>query len=467
MREQRTVNSGQWERVGLDAGPARGLRFGETVGHRDPARFFLRLNDKPGRDDRGKRRKLGVVAALVGLAVLAGGCASISNPDGWAQPEVSSEKVMYVTLERGKLTAVETPSFQKIWTFPQNDEFSCGGGESKSYKNDGIYEPPAMDDLNVYFATYDGAVYSVKKSDGTCNWRVATDDTNVAGLVLGGEGLYVGANDGYTYLLYPEDGTTKEKFNTGAVWATPLLTDDALYVATMTGELWKLDPKTLQLKDWSAPFKVDAGLLSNPTLVDEKTLIVGGIGKTLYAIDTETGSQKWMVATSNWIWGDPYVDGSTIYVTDLDGGVKAVSATDGHELWPATFKALHSIRSGAVVVGDTLVVADNDGFVYRLDKASGSEIGQPNLLNETVHATPLVLNSDGTAVLRGVKHVNTVSPTASAQSASVSGATTSASASATPAASGSASEKAYIVTTKGHVFEFDADAGRSTQVVSK
>lgn len=367
---------------------------------------------------------------MVVIAIAAAGCASPANPDGWARPEVADE-VMYVTLERGKLTAVDAGTFTKIWTFPANDEFSCGGGQAKKVERDGIYGAPAIDDVNVYFGTYDGAVYAVKQSDGTCEWRIETDDTLLAAPILGEAGLYVAGTDGYVYLLDPDNGDEITKFNAGDVWATPLLADDGLYVATMTGRLWKLDLETLD-SIWT--FNVDAGLLTAPVLVQEDTIVAGGIGKKLYGIDAATGEQKWSVSGGNWFWGDLLVDDTSVYATDLNGEVKAIDGTNGESLWDAPFEALDTIRSGPVIAGNTLITVDNSGVVYRIDPETGKGIGQPNLLDETVHATPLVLNADGS-----------------------------------PATTASTSDtlKVYIATKNGHVFEFDPDEGGPTQVVSK
>ncbi len=412
---------------------------------------------------RARGKKTGALLALVVLGVLAAGCAKVSGSDGWARPEVA-DKVMYVTLEKGKLTAIDTGTFQKIWTFPAAEEFACGGGESKKIKPDGIYGSPAIDGANVYFGTYDGAVYAVKQSDGTCVWRIETGDTLQAAPILGSEGLYVGANDGNVYLLDPKNGDQKQKFNSGAVWAAPLLKDDGLYVSTMTGKLWKLDPKTLE-PVWSAPFKVSAGLLTPPTAVGDDTIVVGGIGKQLYGIDRKTGAEKWSVTGGNWFWGEPFVDGTTVYATDLDGQVTAIDGTNGNKLWDAPFAALNAIRSGPVMAENTLVAVDNGGVIYRIDPATGKGIGQPNLLNEDVHASPLVLNADGTQASslsnQSVSRVAALATSSTTPSPVASG-------TPTPAPSGSAgAAKVYIVTTGGHLFEFDPDAGRTSQVVSK
>ncbi len=381
---------------------------------------------------------------LLIFAVVAAGCAKVAKPRGWAQPDLT-DNALYVTLDQGKLSAIDAGTYSTIWTFPANDTFACGNGASKKWTIGGIYGKPAVDDSLVYFASYDGAVWAVKRSDGTCAWRIETGDAILAAPLLGASGLYVAATDGYIYVLDPATGDQKNRFNSGEVWTTPLLTDDALYVATMAGQLWKLDPKTLDTV-WSAPFKVDAGLLTPPTLVGDNTIIVGGISG-LYAVDTTSGQQKWTASGSNWFWGQPAVFGTTLFVTDLAGEVKALDATDGHSVWPADFITQNPIRTGAVLASkDTLVVVDNSGQVYRIDPTAGTSIGQPVLLNEDVLATPLVVVTGGV----------TATPTGSPIQPSVTPA------GQTPAPS---SATVFIVTESGHLFTLDPATGRTTQVV--
>jgi outer membrane protein assembly factor BamB len=371
--------------------------------------------------------------------------------------------VLYVTLQKGQLTAIDSGTYNKIWTFPPSGTFVCGSGASQQYTIDGIYGAPAIDASNVYFASYDGAVYAVKRSDGTCAWRIETGDAILSAPVLSPDGLNVASTDGYLYLLDPATGAQKDRFNDGVAWATPLLTKDALYVATMAGQLWKLDIATLK-PVWSAPFKVSGGLLTPPTLVGDNTVIVGGIGG-LYAVDTTSGQQKWSASGKNWFWGPPAVDGTTVYVTDLAGEVKGLDGTTGKSLWSADFKAQNPIRSGAVLAGGMLVVTDNGGEVYRIDPKTGASIGQPNLLNEDVLATALVV--EGSAAPSSSA---TPSPTASGSGTlTTTIPTASATGSATPSPSPSSGSgvTVYIVTESGHLFTLDPAAGRTTEVISQ
>lgn len=370
------------------------------------------------------------MAAIVVFAVIAAACAGVDKPNGWARPEVSGQS-LYVSLDRGKLSSLDPETYQVQWEFPVTEEFACGSGAAEKRELEGFYETPAFDDETLYFGAYDGAVYAVNRSDGACTWRFETGDPIVGGVVLGDEGLYVPSEDGFVYLLSPEDGSEVAKFAAGELWSTPLVTKDAVYAATMEGKLWKLSLGTLE-PIWDQPFSVEAALLTAPTLVDPSTILVGGIGKRLYAVDTGDGAEKWSVSGKNWFWGPPAVDGTTVYATNLGGEVKAIDGTNGDELW--TFKADESLRAGVVVAGDVVVAVDNAGHVYRLSADKGESLGQPNALEETVYATPLLLGRSQGAP-------------------------------ASPAASEAAGDTVLIVTKGGQLWTLDVTLGRTSEVV--
>jgi outer membrane protein assembly factor BamB len=286
----------------------------------------------------------------------------------------------------------------------------------------------------------------------------------VGGTVLGTDGLYVPSSDGTLYLLNPEDGSVKATFETGDTWSTPLVLDDAVYVGTMDGKLWKLRPGTLE-PIWDEPFSVTAALLTPPTLAgDGTTVLVGGIGRELYAVDSEDASELWSVSGGNWFWGPPAVDGTMVYATTLDGEVIAIDATNGSVAW--TYDTLESVRSGPVVAGDLVVAVENDGKVYRITKENGELLGtEPSGLKKSVYATPLLLPGSIATPSPGV----TLAPEEQSVPPTDAGPTERPSAS--PTASPTPSEGAngamlLIVTRDGHLFTFDVERGLVTEVLS-
>lgn len=385
------------------------------------------------------------------LAVLAAGCARVSKPTGWSTPEVDAG-TLYVSVDRGKLSALDPTTYASQWQFPAGDQFACGSEKSQKHQIEGIYETPSFDDTTVYFGGYDGWVYAVDRATGGCKWRFETGDPIVGGTVLGDAGLYVPSEDGFLYLLNPADGSVKQKFASGDVWTTPLLTEDALYVDTMDGKLYKLNPETLAPL-WDKPFSVSAALLVPPTLLGDDVVLVGGIGKKLYAVSTADGSQKWAVSGENWYWGRPATDGTTVYATNLGGEVQAIDGTNGSVIWK--YDTLKSVRAGVVVTDGFIVAADNSGNVYRLSKDNGDLQGQPNELNETVYATPLLLTATAAASA-------SPTPVASATASP----TPAASGSPAPAPSGESGPTVLISTQSGHLWTLDVTLGRTTEVLS-
>jgi outer membrane protein assembly factor BamB len=335
---------------------------------------------------RLRRRPPPALAALAGLLLLAAGCGGITNPRGWASPEIDGG-VMFVSLDPGQLSALNAETLSEKWTFGSEDEFACGGGEPQARDLEGIYAPPAVGDDLLFIGAYDNNLYAVGREEGDCRWLFETGDPIVGGPVLGDAGLYVPSSDGYLYVVDPTTGQSTQSFSAGNIWSTPLLTDDALFVSTMDGTLWKLDPGTLD-NLWAAPFEVNAGLLTDPVLADDHSVVVGGIGRELYAIDTESGERKWSVGGRNWFWGRPLVEGGRVFATTLAGQVFGIDANTGDEAW--SFTTENPVRAGAVLSGGLVIVVDERGDVYGFDPETGAKQWGPTSLDRTVRATPLV-----------------------------------------------------------------------------
>ena len=332
------------------------------------------------------------LAALVGLALLAAGCANVASPEGWSPPTLDEEggELLFVSMSDGNISALSAEDFTEVWEFPESDDFACGDEAEESHDLEGIYGAPAIGADFVYVGAYDGNVYALSKEDGTCEWSFSTDDPIVGGLILADEGLFVPSTDGNLYVLDPETGTETSRFPAGDIWSTPTLTEDGdLYLTTMDGDLHKLAAEGLE-PAWD-PFNSGAGLLTQPTLAAE-TVIAGGIGAKLYGVDTTTGEESWSFdGANNWYWGRPLVDGDRVYATNLDGKVYAIDGTNGEEVW--SFDTEGEIRAAPALSGDTLVVVNIAGDVYGLDAETGERTWGPTELEKTVHADPLVTDN--------------------------------------------------------------------------
>lgn len=297
-----------------------------------------------------------------------------------------------------------------FWVFPPDngDEIDL----------EAIYGAPIVSDDTVYFGAYDGNVYALDAAGGSEIWRFGTDAPIVSalGAEWGGDvqapalrTLLAGSGDGRVYALAPEDGRVRWSFDTGdEIWASPLVAE-SVFVSSVNGKLYALDPEN---RDRRWVFETDGGLLTDPVLADKGTLIAGGIGETLYAIDSATGEQKWSFDGGNWFWGKPLAGpgvpvspnpgeevpapDTVVYAPNLDGKVYSLNLRTGQKIWE--FDTTHPVRSAPVFAAGVLVVVNRNGEVYGVDPAGRQKWG-PTLLNKTVLADPLSLSDDSVMIV--------------------------------------------------------------------
>lgn len=386
--------------------------------------------------------------ALCTLALLAAGCGGVSSPQGWAPPQRVGD-TLYMSIERGKMAALSANTAAEEGDDCENAEDDDGDGginegcpragnrsESRSdCRNDtsddtsdgvqdddlvndgcpativrwifppdtdegdeldleGIYGAPVIGDDMVYVGAYDGNVYALDADEGFAVWAFETNDPIVNTLALKDDTLFAASTDGRVYALNAATGDEMGRYETGSsIWASPLIVGDVIYVADMDGRLHALDTETLDPVDGFA-FKTDAGLVMDPTLADEETLLVGGIDSKLFALDLATGEEKWTFEGGNWFWGKPLIDDETIYVADLDGNVHAVGLEDGRPLWPEPFQTDAAARSKPLLAEDMLIVVDRDGNAYGLNPDDGTQLWGPTLLGKTVLSDPFLLERE-------------------------------------------------------------------------
>jgi outer membrane protein assembly factor BamB len=331
-----------------------------------------------------------LLLALVLFALLATGCQRVLKPQGWAPPQME-EGTLYATIDVGRMAALDPNDLTVKWVFPPDTD------EGDKLDLQGIYGSPVVGGDTVYFGAYDDNVYALNAVDGSLRWTFQTDDPIVDSLVLRADTLYVGSSDGTLYAIDTTVCTNScpltaaRTFDTGSsIWASPLLVEDMIYVAAMNGRLYALNAETLEPVDGFS-FEGDAGLLVEPTLANDDTVLTGGIDNKLYALDRTTGAEKWSLEGGNWFWGTPLVDGETVYAADLGGNVHALNVSDGSTIWSDAFQTASPIRSAPLLAGETLVVVDRAGNAYGLDPKGGTQQWGPTLLGKVVLSDPSLL----------------------------------------------------------------------------
>ena len=327
--------------------------------------------------------KLALLALILTIGLLGVGCTGagrFSTTGGWSGPAVLEDQV-FIGSQEGRLLALHALSGSSLWsdTFPPQQVDPLGRV---------LYGTPAVDGERVYFGTYDGRVYALNAEDGKEAWpsSVQVDGHIIGGPILAGtdqciaanrsvvEGdvLLVGSTAGAVYALCAGDGSLAWRFPTeGEVWASPTVEGDSVYFGTQDGRLYAvaLDKGTSLFK----PFVIGGAIVASPLVADGKVFF-GALDRKFYAVDARNGTAAWHkpFRGSNWFWTSAVTDGERVYAVSIDGALYALDPDTGAQRWGGDLGAM--VLSAPVLVerlGEfQLVVATKDGrlSVRRTDR---------------------------------------------------------------------------------------------------
>lgn len=161
-------------------------------------------------------------------------------------------------------------------------------------------------------------------------------------------------------------------------------------------------------------FKTDGPVIGSPAVANGVVFFGSSDGK-LYAVDEQSGRQKWLYRTlaGRPVTSSPAVADGVVYVSGFDGVLYAVSADSGALKW--TFiteyerrfeaKRLHGYSPVAQTIPDSwdlytsspavfngrVYFGSGDGSVYALDARSGA-VQWKFATADVVHASPAIVN---------------------------------------------------------------------------
>ena len=302
---------------------------------------------------------------------------------------------------------------------------------------------PAVDGTRVYAAAGDGEIRAFEPKSGRSLWRVKTKLELSAGPGVG-EGLVVlGTSDGQVIAVDAATGARRWQVRTtGEVLAAPAVAPQAVVVRTVDGrvhglaldnghELWSNEQPIprLTLRGTSAPALAgdtvvcgfDNGKVAAYSIANGDVLWDTGVspphGKTelerLVDIDGEIavsghdvfvasfqGRVAMLALDSGQVWWSRELssyrgltlEGETLFVTGADSSVQALRRRDGTPIWQQEAMLRRGLTSPEVD-GDWVVLADFEGYVHWLDKASGALLGRARAAKGRITNAPVAQNA--------------------------------------------------------------------------
>lgn len=208
-------------------------------------------------------------------------------------------------------------------------------------------------DMPSFVHPLSAAVRSLDVETGTTVWEVAIDGIPQAPAIVDGT-VYVAAAGSDPL------GTRTSRVVTG-VDEQPIPDDEPTEYHSF-GFVYALDEET-GTERWVT--KLSDRVRTMPA-VDERYVCVGTVGGELVTLDAKSGEVVWKRRVNEDCSGrsSPTIAGDTVYVGSNDEAVLAFALEDGTERW--RFDTEASVDANPAVVGDRLYIADNDGNVYAL-----------------------------------------------------------------------------------------------------
>src|SRR5436309_4274848 len=229
-----------------------------------------------------------------------------------------------------------------------------------------------------------------------------------------GEGtLYVSTITGRIFALNPSDKKIKWHLNIGSpIVSTPLLHNQILVVATydswvkgtsFVGKnfLFGIDRENGK-QIWK--FEIPGDVFSSPCLVDGKMIIVGSISNAVFALQGNSGDLLWKFETSGQIWSSPSHNGknnisspshngkNNIFIGSDDGFLYCLDK-DGKLLWKTKLNG--KIRSSSPCLSfdeqsPSVFIGTYSVGMFCLNQLTG-EIRWSKQINQPVMASPSIL----------------------------------------------------------------------------
>ncbi len=251
---------------------------------------------------------------------------------------------------------------------------------------------PVIGSGKIVAADREGLVQARSPTTGNLVWETETEVHFSGGPGLGSGTVILGSSDAEVVALDIETGAVLWKSTVSSeVLSVPVVANGIVIVRTTDGSVIALDEKTGG-KRWSYERTVPALSLrgtGSPLVVEDK--VIGGYdnGK-LMALRLADGKYVWETSIAIPkgrseierlvdLDVDPIAINGVIYVASFQGGIAAISESDGDVLWRNEAISSHSGLSNDYRY---LYLADSESHVMQLDQRSGAGLWKQKDLHQ-------------------------------------------------------------------------------------
>jgi outer membrane protein assembly factor BamB len=255
----------------------------------------------------------------------------------------ASYGMVVVGSSKGAIVALEGATGKELW---------------RGHVNSELLSAPAISENMVVFRSVDGRLHGFNAQSGKEQWSV---EQQVPRLSLRGTATPIIAKD-----------VAISGFDNGKVMAVSLVNGDTVWDTALASPHGRTELDRL--------VDIDSAV----HVVGENVFAAGYQGRTAM-IALDSGQIWWSHDMSS--YRGLAADDENIYVTESDGTVVAMRQRDGSEVW-RNDKVKRRAVSAPVVTSSAVAIADFQGYVHYLDKASGALVARVKVAKQRVSSSP-------------------------------------------------------------------------------
>jgi outer membrane protein assembly factor BamB len=345
-----------------------------------------------------------VIALLtIFLSACAGGAATLAS--SWPGLTIN-DQVGYVAYNQ-LVSAINLENGTEKWRFPATPNAKIT-----------FYAQPVMSaDGQLIVGGYNHILYSLNPENGQVNWQFeGATNRYIASPLVTDNAIYIPNADKNVYALDLKGNLLWTLAIPGEAWSAPILDPncDCMYLSSLDHRIYAIDPQKGTII-WQTN-DLGGSVVGTPTLSSDGTLYVGTFASELISLDSSNGEVIWRKPTDGWLWSSPTLDKDQLYIGDLSGYLYAFNAKDGASVWTVGPDKLDGeIVGSPLLTNDTLYINTKNGNLYSLDTSGninwtqvigGSLYPSPLANGEQILVTPIItkdpkelvvaVNSDGT-----------------------------------------------------------------------
>lgn len=174
----------------------------------------------------------------------------------------------------------------------------------------------------------------------------------------------------------------------GGVSGTPVVRDDVVIVGTLHGEIQAAEVSSGRRLGYKV---VEGAVVGTPVLDGSRVIYAMSATKeSVASMDLGSGDRVWMFAAGP-VESAPLLFDKSIFVTTLEGSLICIDKFKGEETWKYTpAEDDRSIRSSPATDGTVIVFGSDNGFVYGVDRATGTQLWKTSV-GGSVFASPIII----------------------------------------------------------------------------